>query len=72
MRLNVPLLDDAELAAVGEVLASGYLTQGARTAQFEREVAGVTGTRHAQAVSSATTGLHLALVALGISPGTRC
>lgn len=69
MRLNVPVLDEAELAAVGEVLASGYLTQGARTLQFEGEIAGVTGTRHAQAVSSATTGLHLALVGLGIQPG---
>ena len=69
MRLNVPLLDGEELAAVGEVLASGYLTQGARTAQFEREVASVATTRHAQAVSSATTGLHLALVGLGIQPG---
>lgn len=69
MRLNVPLLDGDELTAVGEVLASGYLTQGARTAQFEREIAAVTTTRHAQAVSSATTGLHLALVGLGIRPG---
>lgn len=69
MRLNVPLLDGDELAAVGEVLESGYLTQGARTAQFEREIAGVTTTRHAQAVSSATTGLHLALVGLGVQPG---
>jgi perosamine synthetase len=69
MRLNVPLLDDQELAAVGEVLASGYLTQGARTARFEQEIAKVAGTSHAQAVSSATTGLHLTMVGLGIQPG---
>ena len=69
MRLNVPVLDAAELAAVAEVLESGYLTQGARTRQFEAEIAPVTGARHAQAVSSATTGLHLALVGLGVRPG---
>lgn len=69
MRLNVPLLGGEELAAVGEVLSSGYLTQGAHAAQFEREITGVTKTRHAQAVSSATTGLHLVLVGLGIQPG---
>ncbi len=69
MRLNVPLIDETELRAVGEVLASGFLTQGARTAQFESEIAAITGTAHAQAVSSATTGLHLALVALDVRPG---
>ncbi len=69
MRLNVPVIDDAELAAVAEVLASGYLTQGARAQRFEEEIAQVAGVRHAAAVSSATTGLHLALAAVGVQPG---
>lgn len=69
MRLNIPLTGDAEVEAVRGVLESGYLTQGARTAEFENVVKDYVGTRHAAAVSSATTGLHLTLVALGVEPG---
>lgn len=71
MRLNVPTLDDAELAAVGEVLASGMLTQGAQAARLEQLMCELTGARRAAAVSSATTGLHLALVGLGVEPGSE-
>lgn len=69
MRLNVPLTGDDELDAVRGVLESGYLTQGPRAAEFEAGIRGVTGSKHAHAVSSATTGLHLTLVALGIEAG---
>ncbi|MGW9629796.1 DegT/DnrJ/EryC1/StrS family aminotransferase [Agromyces sp. NPDC055520] len=69
MRLNVPLLGDEELAGVAGVLESGFLTQGPRAAEFERRVAAQVGAKHAFAVSSATTGLHLALHALGVGPG---
>lgn len=69
MRLNIPLLDDDELNEVSAVLSSGMLTQGARAAQFEAAIRAVTGSAYAAAVSSATTGLHLALVALGVGPG---
>jgi perosamine synthetase len=51
------------------VLASGYLTQGPRTAEFERLVRDFTGATHAFATSSATTALHLALHAMGVGPG---
>ncbi|UYO98161.1 DegT/DnrJ/EryC1/StrS family aminotransferase [Microbacterium sp. M28] len=69
MRLNVPLLDEDELAEIAAVLSTGMLTQGDRARDLEDLVRGVTGTAHAAAVSSATTGLHLSLVALGIGPG---
>ncbi|GAA2929318.1 DegT/DnrJ/EryC1/StrS family aminotransferase [Microbacterium luteolum] len=69
MRLNIPLTGAPEVDAVREVIESGYLTQGAKTAAFEDAVRGYTAARHAAAVSSATTGLHLALVALGVQPG---
>lgn len=69
MRLNIPTLDDAELKAVGDVLATGMLTQGAQAARLEDLVCELTGASRAAAVSSATTGLHLALVALGVGPG---
>jgi perosamine synthetase len=69
MRLCVPSIDDREMAEIAEVLASGYLTQGAKVQQFEQLVRDVVGTRHAFATSSGTTALHLSLAALGIGPG---
>jgi len=67
--LTRPQTDEAELAEIAEVLASGYLTQGPKVAELERMVAELVGTDHAFAVTSATTALHLSLVAIGIGPG---
>jgi perosamine synthetase len=69
MRLNVPLTGAEELQLIEEVLDSGFLTQGARAAEFERLIAESVGSEHAFAVSSATTGLHLALHAAGVMAG---
>lgn len=66
---NLPFVGDAEVAAVSEVLRSGWLTTGARARELEQRVARLTGARHAVAVNSCTAGMHLALVALGIGPG---
>lgn len=72
-RIHIPLAqpqtDDAELNEIAGVLASGYLTQGPKVEELERMVAAQVGTEHAFAVTSATTALHLSLVALGIGPG---
>ena len=67
--LTRPYVDNAEADAAAAALASGFVVQGPRVHAFEQLVAAWVGTRHALAVSSATTGLHLALVALGIGPG---
>lgn len=67
--LTRPSLGPAELKAVAEVLASGWLTQGERVADFEQAVADYCGARHAVATSSCTAALHIALVALGVGPG---
>jgi perosamine synthetase len=65
----LPLLGPEEQEAAARALASGWLTQGPRVAQFERAVADFVGAAHAVAVSSCTTALHLALVAADIGPG---
>ena len=69
IRLGRPDTGADELAAVADVLESGMLTQGPVVAEFERELAAATGTRHAIAVSSGTAALHVAVLALGIGPG---
>ena len=64
-----PTLDEREVEAVRRVILSGWVTQGPEVAAFEREFAAFVGAPHAVAVSSATTALHLALLAAGVSPG---
>jgi dTDP-4-amino-4,6-dideoxygalactose transaminase len=64
-----PWIGEAEIEAVVEVLKSGWLSTGPKTAEFERRFAEYIGVKHALAVSSCTAGLHLALVAAGIGPG---
>jgi perosamine synthetase len=69
IRLAWPDVGPAELAAVGEVLESGYLTMGPKVPEFESMLADACGTAHAVAVSSGTAALHLAVRALAVGPG---
>ena len=64
-----PLLDEREAEAARRVILSGWVTQGPEVAAFEGEFAEAVGARHACAVSSCTTALHLALAACGVSSG---
>ena len=63
------VFDDAEAAAVAEVLRSGWVVQGPRVAAFEEAFRAFTELPHAVACTSCTTGLHLALLCEGIGPG---
>lgn len=73
MLTNVPIARPSfgrlEEEAVIEVLRSGWVSQGPRVAEFERQFAAYVGAEHAVAISSCTTALHLALVAAGVNPG---
>lgn len=64
-----PAMGAEELAAVAEVLRSGWITTGPKNQQLEQAFCQLTGNRHAIAVSSATAGMHVTLMALGIGPG---
>lgn len=64
-----PLIGEEEKQAVMEVLESGMLVQGPRTAKLEEKFAAVCGVKHAIATSSGTTALHVVLLAHGIGPG---
>ena len=64
-----PVLGEREVEAARRAILSGWVTQGPEVAAFEQEFAAVVGARHACAVSSCTTALHLALVACGIGAG---
>ena len=64
-----PAITEGDIAAVNEVLRSGWITTGEKTAQFEARFAEYVGCARAIALGSATGGMHLALRALGIGPG---
>lgn len=64
-----PSISEEDIAAVTEVLRSGWLTTGPKTAEFEQAFCDYAGCNGAVALSSATAGMHLALTALGIGPG---
>lgn len=70
-RINVmqPWFGPEEVAAVTEVLQSGWVAQGPKVAAFETAFATRMAAEHAVAVSSCTTALHLALLVAGVGPG---
>lgn len=64
-----PSIGDEEVAAVEQVLRSGWITTGPKNQELEQQFAAYVGCKHAVALSSATGGMHITLLALGIGPG---
>ena len=62
-------IQQADIDAVVEVLRSDFLTQGPAVPAFEQAVSSRVGARHAVAVNSATSALHIACMALGLGKG---
>jgi len=67
--MSAPDITEEDVQAVAEVVRSGRLALGPKTEEFERLIADYVGVKHAVAVSSGTTALHLLVRALGIGPG---
>ena len=72
-KLNIPItkpsLTEEEARAPFESIKSGWVTQGPKVAEFEKAVAAYVGAKQGVATTSCTTGLHLALAAIGVGPG---
>ncbi|EJF29467.1 UDP-4-amino-4-deoxy-L-arabinose aminotransferase [Enterobacter sp. Ap-916] len=64
-----PALGAEEIAAVTEVMQSGWITTGPKNQALEKAFCDLTGNKHAIAVSSATGGMHVTLMALGLQAG---
>lgn len=73
MRKQIPYgrqwITEEDKAAVLEALESDFLTQGPKVNEFESALNSFLGARYGVAVSNGTTALHLAAVALGVTPG---
>jgi dTDP-4-amino-4,6-dideoxygalactose transaminase len=64
-----PSIDEETIAAVAEVLRSGWLASGPKVAQLEAELSAYLGGRPVRTQTSATAGMEMALLACGIGPG---
>ena len=69
IQIALPVTGEDEWQAVKESIMSGWITQGPKVRQFEENFAKKHKVNHALAVTSCTTGLHLALAAMGIGSG---
>ena len=64
-----PTIGKEEERAVLRVLRSGVLSMGPKVDAFEKRFAKFAGTKYAAAVSSGTAGLHVSLIAAGVTEG---
>lgn len=64
-----PTIDEATIAAVGDVLRSGWITSGPKVQQFESELSGYFGGRPVRTFANGTSTMEVALRIAGIGPG---
>jgi dTDP-4-amino-4,6-dideoxygalactose transaminase len=64
-----PTIRQVEIDEVVDSLKSGWITTGPKAERFENDFAAFTGFPHALALSSATAGQHIGLIALSLKPG---
>lgn len=64
-------ISDEDIREVIDTLKSDFLTQGPKIREFENAFAAYVGAQYAVAVNNATAGLHIAAMALGVTPGDR-
>jgi dTDP-4-amino-4,6-dideoxygalactose transaminase len=69
INMSSPDITQAEIDAVHDVLATRWLSIGPQIVRFEKTFANYTGNRHAIAVNSGTSGLHLAMIAAHVGEG---
>ena len=69
--ISLPVTGNEEWLALKEPLETGWLTAGPKVRAFEEAFAERHLVKHAIAVTSATTALHLALIALDIKAGDQ-
>lgn len=69
VQIALPFIGEEEWQACREPIMSGWLTQGPKVAEFEKQFAVLHEVPHALATTSCTTALHLALTALNVGPG---
>lgn len=62
-------ITQSDIDSVVDVLQSDFLTQGPKVPEFEQRVADKVGAKHALAVNSATSALHIACLGLGLGSG---
>jgi perosamine synthetase len=67
--MSAPDITEDDVKAVADVVRSGRLALGPKTEEFERRIAEYIGTKHAVAVNSGTSALHLIVKAMGIGSG---
>ena len=71
MSNNIPYstqsVDKSDIKAVVKTLKSNFLSQGPTTIKFEKQISKLTKSKYAISANSATSGLHLVCLALGLS-----
>jgi dTDP-4-amino-4,6-dideoxygalactose transaminase len=64
-----PFLGKEEAQSAHDTILTGWITQGPKVAEFEKNFAEFVGSKYAVAVSNCTTALHLSMIVAGIGPG---